>query len=88
MVCASLNRLWRTTPPFGPGRAILNGRNHISGGLISGGQVRRLADSRSKSHEVESWNPHLSKIAKGGAASSGVAPPERGEDKPSPPGES
>jgi hypothetical protein len=36
-----LNRLLRTTPPPGPGRAILNGRSHISTGLISGGQVIR-----------------------------------------------
>jgi hypothetical protein len=34
---ASLNRLLRTTPPPGPGRAMLNGRSHISTRLISGG---------------------------------------------------
>jgi hypothetical protein len=42
MICSSLNRLLRTTPPPGPGRAILNGRSHISTGLISGGQVTRM----------------------------------------------
>ena len=41
MICSSLNRLLRTTPPPGPGRAILNERSHISSGLISGGQVIR-----------------------------------------------
>jgi len=39
MICSSLNRLSRTTPPPGPRRAILNGESHISTGLISGGQV-------------------------------------------------
>src|SRR5215470_4525712 len=40
MICSSLNRLLRTTPPLGPGRAILNGRSLTYPGLISGGQVR------------------------------------------------
>ncbi len=46
MICSSLNRLLRTTPPPGPGRAILNGRSHISTGLISGGQVTLNNTSR------------------------------------------
>ena len=38
MICSSLTRLLRATLPPGPGRAILNGRSHISTGLIFGGR--------------------------------------------------
>ncbi len=40
IICSSLNRLLLTTPPPGPGRAILNGRSHISYGLFPGEQVK------------------------------------------------
>jgi hypothetical protein len=41
MICSSLNRLFRTTPPFDPGR-VTKWRSHIFDGLISGGQVSAI----------------------------------------------
>jgi len=39
MICSSLNRLLRTTPPPTLERVILNWRSHISNGLVSGGHI-------------------------------------------------
>jgi len=38
MICSSLKRLWRTTPPLGPRRAIVNGEVTFPLDYFSGGR--------------------------------------------------
>jgi hypothetical protein len=42
MICSSLKRLLRTTPPLGPERAIVNGEVTFPLDYFSGGRSRRL----------------------------------------------
>src|SRR5271169_1898030 len=46
MICSSLNRLLRTTPPLWPRAGHRKWKSHISAGLLFGGQVTEAATSR------------------------------------------